>query len=74
MSTLGENRIINDNCLSFIGSEPEWSERSGAMEADRKANVNCFTFVGSKPERWSKATRAGRNKSSLQNILNGERL
>jgi len=63
MSIRGENRIINDNCLSFIGSKPEWSERSEATEAGRIANVNCFTFVGSEPKRWSKATREGWNNT-----------
>jgi len=72
MSILGESRITNVNCFTFVGTEPkQWSK---ATREGWNHIVNCFTFVGAKPERWSKATRAGWNKSSLQNTLNGEKL
>jgi hypothetical protein len=35
---------MNDNCLSFIALEPEWSERSEAMEANATLRAEC-SFV-----------------------------
>ena len=29
-----EKRKANDNCLSFVDSKPDWSEQSGAREAE----------------------------------------
>ena len=37
--------VINDNFLSFIASEPEWSERSEAMEGFRQVFVKMPAYI-----------------------------
>jgi len=36
-----ENRKANDNCLSFLDSEPQMMSE-GASRTNRKANDNCL--------------------------------
>ena len=45
------------NSFTIIATEPEWSERSVAMEAERIVMVNSFTIIATEPE-WSERSVA----------------
>ncbi len=56
----------NNNCLLFLATEPEWSERKRSHGGKRYLYVNCFTFTGEKPKWWNKVTHEG---ETIQQLL-----